>query len=93
MIRISASSEFQRAYKRLRRNPDLLLRVDRALKQLAADPHHASLKTHVLQGKLDGAWACSAANDLRILFKFKAHSVTKAREILLIDLGSHDEVY
>ena len=93
MIRISASSEFQRAYKRLRRNPDLLLRVDRALKQLAADPYHASLKTHVLQGKLAGAWACSAAYDLRILFKFKAHPETKAREILLIDLGSHDEVY
>ncbi len=46
------------------------------------------LRTHKLTGKLEGLWAFSIDNDCRIVFKF-----LEKDEILLIDLGSHDEVY
>jgi len=46
------------------------------------------LRTHKLTGKLEGLWAFSVAYDCRIIFKF-----FNDNEILLIDIGGHDEVY
>ncbi len=46
------------------------------------------LRTHKLTGKLEGLWAFSIDYDCRVVFKF-----LNKDEILLIDLGSHDEVY
>ncbi len=46
------------------------------------------LRTHKLTGKLEGLWVFSIDNDSRIIFRFLERD-----EILLIDLGSHDEVY
>ena len=43
--------------------------------------------------KLAGSWACSAGYDLRILFDFCRNKFGGEDDILLIDIGSHDEVY
>lgn len=93
MIKVMASTEFLRAVKRLRKNPDLKARIDRAVKQLADDAHHPSLHTHPLTGELNGNWACSAAYDLRILFRFVRDPETNEQYILLGDVGTHDQVY
>ena len=63
------------------------------LKLLSGNPFHPSLKTHKLKGKLSGAWACTVEYDCRIIFDFQNNSDTGEKEILLIDVGSHDEVY
>ncbi len=55
------------------------------------DAFDARLKTHKLKGDLVGVWACSAGYDLRILFEFVTHS--NAEAILLLTIGTHDEVY
>jgi len=46
------------------------------------------LRTHKLTGRLEGLWAFSVAYDCRVIFRF----LTKD-EVLLIDIGGHDEVY
>jgi len=54
----------------------------------AKDPFHSRLRTHKLSGSLEGLWAFSVSFDCRVIFKFLSKN-----EILLIDIGGHDEVY
>ena len=75
----------------LKRSPDLAKALSETLWQLSADPFHPALRTHKLKGNLAGAWACSVASDLRIVFEFIPHDGAEA--ILLLSLGTHDEVY
>ena len=44
-------------------------------------------------GVLEGLWACSVAYDCRIIFAFKVEPETGEDLIVLVDIGSHDEVY
>lgn len=85
---------FVRAFKRMvRKHPDEAHNVERALRQLTADPFVPELETHKLKGVLAGSWACSAGYDLRIVFDFVKEGRGTEDAILLLDIGSHDEVY
>lgn len=64
-----------------------------ALDRLAEDPFHPTLKTHKLSGQLKGLWACSVEYDARVVFAFEPDPDTGNDLIVLIDLGTHDEVY
>jgi mRNA-degrading endonuclease YafQ of YafQ-DinJ toxin-antitoxin module len=77
----------------MRRRPDLRERIERALQQLAADPFQPTLHSHKLKGQLAGAWACTVDYENRILFELVRNPETGEEEILLLTLGSHDEVY
>lgn len=65
--------------------------IEATLEQLSADAYDPSLRTHKLRGRLAGCWACSAGYDLRVVFEFVQHEGSEA--ILLLALGTHDEVY
>jgi len=52
-----------------------------------------NLKTHKLSGNLFGLLACSCGYDCRIIFSIQINLETKEEEILLIDLGTHNDVY
>ena len=86
------ASSFKRAYKRLiKRQPELKKQIEERLVLLAKNPFEPSLQTHKRQGKLSGAWACSVEYDCRIVFSFVKNE-DSGEEILLIDIGTHDEV-
>jgi addiction module RelE/StbE family toxin len=68
-------------------------RLEQTLRQLAEDPFHPSLRTHKLTGQLSGTWACSVSYDIRILFEFVEDPESGEEEILLLTVGTHDEVY
>lgn len=88
------SPAFVRAFKRaVRRQPDLRARVERTLKQLVEDPFHPTLHSHKLKGDLAGAWACTVDYDNRILFELVRNPESGEEEILLLTMGTHDEVY
>ena len=87
-------SSFKRASKKtVRRHPAWRSQIVAVLEQLAADPFKPQLETHKLKGDLKGLWACTVEYDCRIVFEFIKHPTTGAEEILLIDIGTHDEVY
>jgi mRNA interferase YafQ len=75
----------------LKSHPRTVTTVEATLEQLSADPSHPSLRTHKLRGPLAGCWACSAGYDLRVVFEYVQHQ--EAEAILLLALGTHDEVY
>jgi len=92
---IAWSPKSLRAFKRMvRQNLQLRSLIEATLNQLAADPFHPTLKTHKLSGELAGIWACSIDYNYRILFEFII-SPNEAEEdaILLLNMGSHDDVY
>lgn len=75
----------------LKSHPTSAPAIEAALEQLAADAAHPSLRSHKLRGRLARCWACSVGYDLRIVFEFVRHEGSEA--ILLLALGTHDEVY
>jgi len=60
---------------------------------LIKDPFAPQLETHKLKGKLAGSWACKVGYDLRIIFDFIKSEEQREPDILLLEIGSHDEVY
>jgi mRNA-degrading endonuclease YafQ of YafQ-DinJ toxin-antitoxin module len=60
---------------------------------LEEDAFVPELKTHKLSGNLYGLYACSCSYDCRIIFSVEKDSKSKTEAILLIDIGTHDEVY
>lgn len=58
-----------------------------ALRRFAVDPMDPLLRTYKLKGELEGCWAFSVDQDLRILFRWEGE------EAFLVNLGTHNEVY
>jgi mRNA-degrading endonuclease YafQ of YafQ-DinJ toxin-antitoxin module len=79
----------RRARKFLSKHPDLRPRFVQTLKQLRADPFQPGLRLHPLSGKLQGLQAVSLTYSYRITLTVQ---VTE-HDILLLDIGSHEEVY
>jgi addiction module RelE/StbE family toxin len=88
------SNAFKKSFKKwLRKRSDLDNDIAETLKLLVADPFLPQLETHKLKGKLSGSWACSVGYDLRIVFDFVKAEKGSADDILLLAIGTHDEVY
>ena len=87
-------NSFKRAFKRLiRKNSQLKTKIFVVLELLVENPYNPSLKAHKLKGKLEGLWACWVEYDCRIVYTFKSNDNSPEESILLIDIGTHDEVY
>ncbi len=91
-MKILFSPTFLRASKRLlKRNLKLAEKVSRTLSLLKTDINSPTLKTHKLQGKYEGLWACSVEYDMRIVFEIV--QVEGEDALLLLKIGTHDDVY
>jgi addiction module RelE/StbE family toxin len=89
VIKVSWDQGFKRAYrKKVKNDAELKDRFWEAMEMLAKDPFQPRLRTHKLTGRLEGIWTFSISFDCRVIFKFLSKT-----EILLIDIGRHDEVY
>ena len=90
MYLIVTPEQFLRlARKFFKQHPDLKPRFAGLLDDLQHDPFQANLKLHALSGKLDGCYAVSLTYSCRITLTL----MVTAQEIILLDIGSHDEVY
>jgi len=89
MVEIIWDNPFLRILKKWKRkHPDLIADFQEKLTQFTENPFQPSLKTHSLSGKLKGYWAFSITYEYRLVFKFISEN-----KALLIDIGTHDEVY
>ena len=86
---VTTASFDRRARKFLVRHPDLRPRLAETLEKLRADPFEPGLRLHPLTGKLQGMQAVSLTYSYRITLILQ---ITE-HEILLLDIGSHDEAY
>lgn len=88
------SKSFQKSYKRfITKNPLLKSAIGKALLKLEEDAFAPGLKTHKLSGNLYSYFACYCGYDCRIVFSIEKNNKLKGEFILLIDIGTHEEVY
>jgi addiction module RelE/StbE family toxin len=94
MRRLVLTPKFKRVWRKVvRRDSSLLPQIEEALRQLQADAYAPVLSTHKLSGRLSGLWACSCGYDCRIVFSIEQDAETGQEVIVLLDIGTHDEVY
>ena len=89
MIKITWDHSFKRIYKKkIKSDNDLRNRFWTAIELFSKDSFSHRLRTHKLTGKLEGLWAFSVTYECRVIFEFLSKN-----DVLLIDIGGHDEVY
>lgn len=90
MVSLVWTPSFTRTAERFaRRHPELRAWFVAVLRDLEKDPFQPHLKLHFLGGKLKGIQAVSLTYDYRITLTV----VVTDKEITLLDIGTHDEVY
>lgn len=90
MYTISTPQQFLRqACKFFKKHPDLKPRFAGVVAGLQSDPFQPGLALHPLGGKLAGCHAVSLTYGYRITLTL----LITEKEIILLDIGSHDEVY
>jgi mRNA interferase YafQ len=86
--------KFRRAYRKLvKKSPKLGNHIDELLGKMQMDIFLPDLGTHKLSGILSGLWACSCGYDCRIVFTLETDENTGNEVILLLDIGTHNQVY
>ena len=86
---IYTKSYLKRATKFAKRHPDLLIQYEKALKLLELNPFHPSLRLHRLSGSLSDLHSISINISYRITLEF----LIEDGKIILVNVGSHDEIY
>ncbi len=79
----------RRAARFLKRHADLAPAYQKTLRLLEANPHHPSLRLHALKGRLAGLHSVS----INLGFRITLEMIITDKEIILINVGDHDEVY
>ena len=72
-----------------KRHPDLKERFKSVVADLQEDPFAPHLKLHPLKGRLAGCHACSLTYSYRVTLTLALVD----KELILLDIGSHDDVY
>jgi addiction module RelE/StbE family toxin len=94
MRELVSTPKFRRAFRRFaRRNRLLQQRIENTLEMMEQDVFAATLSAHKLSGTLYGLWACSCGYDCRIVFAIEQDETSGDEVIVLLDIGTHDEVY
>ena len=86
---IYPESYIWRAKNFFRKHPELLPQYQKVLELMEINPFHPSLRLHPLKGKLRGLHSVSINISYRLTIEF----IIEDQGIILIDIGSHDEIY
>ncbi|OIP54725.1 MAG: plasmid stabilization protein [Helicobacteraceae bacterium CG2_30_36_10] len=79
----------KREIKFFKKHPDLVNKYGNVLKKLENDPLEPSLKLHKLQGNLEKFHAVRLTYEYRIVLVLMIID----EKIILVDIGTHDDVY
>jgi addiction module RelE/StbE family toxin len=75
--------------KFIKRHPDVLSQYQKTLELMSLNPHHPSLRLHELKGKFEGLSSISINTKYRITLEM----IVTPKEIILINVGDHDQIY
>jgi len=86
---IFTESYIKRATKFAKKHPEIIKQYKKTLQLLKINPMHPSLRLHKLEGRLSQYYSISINMSYRITIDF----IIKENEIILLNVGKHDEVY
>jgi addiction module RelE/StbE family toxin len=88
------TSRFKRSLRKYVKGDKRLQRqIEETLEQMETDLFAQNLATHRLRGEFDGLRACSCGYDCRIIFSIEKDIETDQEIVVLLNTGSHDDVY
>ncbi len=61
----------------------------KTLELLSSNPHHPALRLHALKGRVEGLFSVS----INMKFRITLEMIVTEKEIILINVGDHDQVY
>ena len=94
MRELVLTPKFKRVFRKfVTRNKKLQKHIEETLRQINKDVFVAHLRTHKLGGDLSGLYACTCGYDCRIVFAIERNKEINSEIIVLLDIGTHDEVY
>lgn len=89
-MKLIKDESYQRKERKFfKKHTNLLDKYNEVLSKLKIDPFEPSLKTHKLKGEWSDFYACSLTYEYRIVCTF----IIRDEVIVLVDIGSHDDVY
>jgi len=86
---LETKAYFKKLKKFLKKHPDVFSKYEKVVTILEINPQHSSLRLHKLQGNFHEYYSVSLDMEYRIIIDF----IIIEKEIFLIDIGSHNEVY
>lgn len=87
---LDTTRRFERQLRRFtKKHPDLKGRIDQVFQDLQEDPFQPQLELHALRGQLEGLHAARIDYANRLILTLRLDEGI----IVLVDIGSHDEVY
>jgi len=86
---IYTDSYIRRTKRFFNKHPELISQYEKILKILEINPQHPSLRLHRLKGKLNNLHSVSINISYRITLEFYFIE----REIILVNVGPHHEIY
>ncbi len=90
MPKIITTPSFEKRLQKFKKqHPKLRSKYVATIKLVALDPWHPTLRLHKLKGDLSHLYSVSINYKYRIILTF----IIKEDQIILIDIGSHDQVY
>ena len=90
MYQVATPERFlRRAARFFRKHPDLRPRFATLVDQLKSNPFAPHLRLHPLRGELTGLHSVSLTYRYRVVLTIQLTE----REIVLLDIGTHDDVY
>jgi mRNA-degrading endonuclease YafQ of YafQ-DinJ toxin-antitoxin module len=93
-MKLVSSNAFGKKYHKISiSNKKAKISIDKTLRLMEEDIFHPLLQTHKLSGRLSEYWASICGYDCRIIFKFVKSNLSNDNVILLLNIGTHDEVY
>ncbi|MBD2775266.1 type II toxin-antitoxin system YafQ family toxin [Iningainema tapete] len=94
MRQLVLTPKFKRSFRKfVKRNTNLQKQIEETLVKMQSDVFATELSTHKLEGKLAGLRACSCGYDCRVVFSIEKDEESESEVIVLLDIGTHDEVY
>jgi toxin HigB-1 len=86
---VYTDSYIRRARKFIKKHPELVSQYEKTLKLLELNPNHPSLRLHKFHGHLSELYSVSINISYRISLDF----IIDEDKIILVDIGTHEEVY
>ncbi len=86
---VYTESYIRRARKFLKQHSEIHKQYRKTLELLELNPYHPSLRLHRLKGRLIGLSSVS----INISYRIAIDLIIEGDEILLVNIGKHDQVY
>lgn len=89
MVKVEQAGKFNQQLHKIRlENPELEIEIDQRTRWFQKNPQDTRLNNHPLTKRMEGKWAFSVTDDIRIVYKWVGKTTVR-----FLAIGSHHQVY